>query len=61
MVAAGRLIVVVRRLMACDSPQFLLDGGVVDCGLCFTCSKVKSDAERQRRYYWLKKRRLGHV
>lgn len=48
--------------MACDSPQFLLEGGVVDCGLCLSCRKVKENADRQRRFYWLKRRRAtAHV
>lgn len=45
----------------CDSPQFLIEGGVVDCGLCLSCCKAKENAERQRRFYWLKKRRLHCV
>lgn len=46
--------------MPCDSPQFLLHGGVTDCGLCLSCCKLKDNAERQRRFYWLKRKR-GHV
>lgn len=45
----------------CDSPQFLIDGGETPCGLCLSCAKLKENAERQRRFYWLKKRRaLAH-
>lgn len=44
-------------MVKCDSPQFLLFGGVIDCGLCLSCCKVKSDADRQRRLYWLKRKR----
>lgn len=47
--------------MSCDSPQFLLEGGVVDCGLCLSCCRLKSDADRQRRLYWLKKRRFQYA
>lgn len=47
--------------MVCDSPQLLLfpgkDSVVVACGLCFSCCKSRSDADRQRRLYWLKKKR----
>lgn len=45
----------------CDSPQYLIAGGVEDCGLCFSCCKVKDDAERQRRLYWLKRKRGCYV
>lgn len=46
----------------CDSPQLVLgfpgdSSQVVDCGLCFSCAKLKSDADRQRRLYWFKKKR----
>lgn len=45
----------------CDSPQLVLfpgkDAVVVDCGLCFSCTGLKLDADRQRRLYWLKKKR----
>ena len=51
----GRFVIV-----ACDSPQLLLEKGSVACGLCFSCCKEKDDADRQRRYYWLKRKR-GHV
>lgn len=45
----------------CDSPQYTIDGGVQDCGICFSCTKVKLDADRQRRLYWLKRnRRSAH-
>lgn len=48
--------------MSCDTPQFLLSGGVTDCGLCLSCCKAKSDAERQRRFLWMmKNRRNAHV
>lgn len=43
--------------MTCDTPQLLLEGGVVACGLCLSCCKIKENADRQRRFYWLKKRR----
>lgn len=46
--------------MACDTPQLVLRferGEVVECGLCFACCKEKDDAERQRRLYWLKRKR----
>jgi len=46
--------------VACDSPQLLLEKGSVACGLCFSCCKEKDDADRQRRYYWLKRKR-GHA
>lgn len=51
----------------CDSPQMLLPvgqekPGLVACGLCFSCAKAKDEVERQRRYYWLKRKRgHGHV
>lgn len=44
-------------IMPCDSPQFLLDGGAVDCGLCLSCCRAKENAERQRRFYWFKRKR----
>lgn len=47
--------------MACDSPQLKLwkeKGSAVEaCGLCFSCTKAELDADRQRRLYWLKRRR----
>lgn len=46
--------------MTCDSPQYLLQGGTTACGLCLSCCKVKDNAERQRRFYYLKKRRMAH-
>lgn len=50
----------------CDSPQLLLmkekGSTIVDCGLCFSCTKLKLDADRQRRLYWLKRKRgAAHV
>lgn len=50
----------------CDSPQLMLglDKGSaqIDCGLCLSCCKVKENAERQRRFYWLKRKRgTAHV
>lgn len=44
-------------LMDCDTPQFTLDGGITPCGLCMTCCRIKSNAERQRKFYWLKRKR----
>lgn len=53
--------------MSCDSPQLMLPVGggsslQTACGLCFSCTKVKLDADRQRRLYWLKRKRgSAHV
>lgn len=52
--------------MDCDSPQLLLFPGkeavIEPCGLCFSCTKLKLDADRQRRMYWVsKKRRQAHA
>lgn len=53
--------------MACDSPQLLLcnpRGKALEspCGLCLSCCREKEDAERQRRFYWLKRKRgSAHV
>lgn len=41
----------------CDSPQYLINGQFEACGLCLACCKAKDDASRQRRLYWLKKKR----
>lgn len=43
--------------MICDSPQYLMDGGVVECGICSSCFKAVDNAARQRRLYWLNRRR----
>lgn len=43
--------------MGCDSPQYLLDGGITACGLCLSCAKARDNAERQRKLYWLRRKR----
>ncbi len=49
--------VIVIVIMECDSPQLLMDGGSVPCGICLLCYKSKENANRQRRFYWAKRRK----
>lgn len=53
----GTAIAGLQRNMSCDSPQYLIQGGTTDCGLCLSCCKVKEEADRARRPHWLKKKR----
>ena len=46
-----------EEIIDCDSPQYLIGGGITPCGLCLSCGRKKDAAERQRRFYWLKKNR----
>lgn len=40
---------------ACLTPQLTIDGHSEDCGTCSVCLKVKSDADRARKFYWARK------
>lgn len=44
----------------CLTPQLVLDGDPVACNCCEGCIRVKSAADRQRKFYWARKRR-SHV
>ena len=35
--------------------QLLIDGTTADCGCCDPCRAVRSLADRQRKFYWLKR------
>lgn len=53
--------------MLCDSPQLLFpkDGSdrvsVEACGLCLSCCREKDEIERQRRLFWLKRKRGSYA
>lgn len=41
--------------MSCDSPQYLIDGGVVPCGICYKC-EVQNRWDRRKRSYEFRSR-----
>lgn len=48
--------------MVCRTPQMLFEGQMEPCGCCEPCRMVKTLAERQRKFYWVRRRKgASHV